>query len=185
MNSIEVMVNEHRYIKRMLKVIRQACYNIMQGEIICYEDFNKIVDFVRNYADKHHHGKEEKFLFNQMIEHLGELGSKLVRSGMYVEHDLGRLYMQDLEVALEKYQAGDEESKLDIIANAISYTHLLERHIAKEDNVVYKFAQDALPPEVLKQVHIETKRFENLAEENGVQKYYIGILEALEHKYLG
>ena len=109
MNSIEVMVNEHRYIKRMLKVIRQACYNIMQGEIICYEDFNKIVDFVRNYADKHHHGKEEKFLFNQMIEHLGELGSKLVRSGMYVEHDLGRLYMQDLEVALEKYQAGDEE----------------------------------------------------------------------------
>lgn len=185
MNSIEVMMAEHRLIERMLKVMRKACYGIMQGEVICYEDFEQMIDFVRNFADAHHHGKEEKFLFNEMITHLGELGTKLVKMGMLVEHDLGRLYMQELTAALERVKAGDDESKLDVIANAISYTHLLTRHIAKEDSVVYTFAQRQLPAEVLENVDTLTKAFEEEEEAKGTQKHYLEMLETLEVKYLG
>ena len=71
MDSIEIMMAEHRLIERMLKVMRKACYGIMQGEEINYNDFEMMIDFVRNYADAHHHGKEEKFLFNEMVTHLG------------------------------------------------------------------------------------------------------------------
>ena len=184
MNSIALMIEEHEMIRRMLQVMRKACVKIMQGEAICYEDFDQMIDFVRNYADAHHHGKEEKFLFKAMQEHLGALGEKLIRNGMLVEHDLGRLYMGDLKEALEKVKAGNEESKVDVIAHAVGYTHLLERHIAKENEVVYTFAEKRLSEEILSQVNEQTKQFEEEATKNQVQTRYKTLLEVLEKKYL-
>lgn len=183
MNGIALMVEEHKYIKRMLQILRKASYTVLKGEEVNYEDFYKMIDFVRTYADAHHHGKEEKFLFNRMVENLGPVGEKLIRGGMLVEHDLGRLYMKELEEALERVKAGDEESKLDVIANAISYTHLLERHIGKEDEVVYPFAERELSKEVLDKVHEECKLFELEKEQEGIQQKYISSLEELEAKY--
>lgn len=184
MNAVEIMMEEHKYIKRMLVVVRKACYKVMQGQAICYEDFAKMIDFVRSYADNHHHGKEEKFLFNKMVEHLGTLGEKLIKTGMLVEHDLGRLYMKELEEALERVKQGDEESKLDVIANAIGYAHLLERHIAKEDEVVYTFAMSRLPSEVIEEVDKACEAFEEETKQQGIQNYYLELLAQLEEKYL-
>ncbi|WP_238882758.1 hemerythrin domain-containing protein [Clostridium sp. YIM B02551] len=184
MDAISLMVDEHKYIKRMLVVVRKVCVRILQGEDISYDDFSKIIDFVRNYADNHHHGKEEKILFNRMVSEIGGVADKLVNQGMLVEHDLGRLHMRELELALDRVKAGDEESKLDVIANAISYTHLLTRHIEKEDNTVYTFAQRKLSKESLEQINKECEDFENKAIEDEVSKLYIDILKSLEAKYL-
>lgn len=71
MDGINLMVDEHIVIKRMLAVIRNACIGIMNGNNIDYDDFDKMIDFVRNYADNHHHGKEEKILFSKMIDEIG------------------------------------------------------------------------------------------------------------------
>ncbi len=184
MNSIELMMEEHQYILRMLSVVRKACYGVLQGEEICYEDFNQMIDFIRSYADAHHHGKEEKLLFNEMVTHLGPLGNKLITHGMLVEHDFGRLYIQELSEALTRVKGGDDMSKLDVIANAISYTHLLKRHIDKEDAVVYTFAQRQLPADIMEKVNQETIEFENTAQSNGTQKHYQDLVEALEKKYI-
>ncbi len=150
MNSIELMVNEHKNIKRMLAVIRKYCFKVLKNKEVDYNDFYRIIDFVRNYADKHHHGKEEDYLFNRMVDEIKGPTEKLVKHGMLVEHDLGRLYMQNLEKALKALENGEEEAKIDIIANAVSYTDLLYRHIEKEDDVVYKFAERNLSKETLK-----------------------------------
>lgn len=181
MKAIEIMNEEHKYILRMLNIVRKACFKIMKGEEIVYEDFNKIIDFIKNYADNHHHKKEEDILFIKMVEHIGEAAEKAVNQGMLVEHDLGRLYVRDLVSALEKVKGGDEEAKLDIIANAISYTHLLARHIDKEDRVIYKFAERNLSNEVMKFVDVECENFEISNEE--IKNRYILILEELEKKY--
>ncbi|MFR0779226.1 MAG: hemerythrin domain-containing protein [Zhenhengia sp.] len=183
MKAIEIMMNEHRVIERLIIVVRQICKGIMNGEPICYEDFEKIIDFIRVYSDEHHHGKEEKCLFNQMLVHLGALGEKLIKGGMLVEHDLGRLYVKDLEEALERVKAGDEESKLDVIANAISYTHLLTRHIAKEDELIYPFALNKLPEEIVEEVNKACLAFEQEAAQKGVQDSYLEVLSKLEEKY--
>ncbi len=63
---------------------------------------------------------------------------------MLIEHDLSRLYIANLEKALDEYENGNDEARLDIIANAISYTDLLDRHIEKENNALYKFANNML-----------------------------------------
>lgn len=182
MNSIELMMEEHRNIERMLKVIRALCLRILKNEKVDYDDIKIIIEFVRKYADGHHHNKEEIFLFNKMVDNLGPLGEKIIKHGMLVEHDLGRLYVKNLEEALNKVRNGDEEAKLDIIANAISYTDLLTRHIDKEDRVVYTFAQRELSEEILNEVDNKCNDYEK--DNVDLRNKYINILNNLEEKYI-
>lgn len=182
MNAINLMMEEHKNIKIMLKIVRKACFNILNSLEVDYEDFYLIIDFIRNYADSHHHKKEEVMLFNKMIDEMGSTAEKLVKYGMLVEHDLGRLYISELENSLKKMKYGDKEAKLDIIANAISYTNLLERHIEKEDNVVYKFAERELKEDTLLEINNECIKFEE--ENNKVKIENLKILETLRNKYI-
>ena len=182
MNAIDLMMEEHKYIKRMLTVVRKATYKALEENNVNYEDFYKMIDFIRNYADAHHHKKEEVILFNKMVDELGLIAEKTVKYGMLVEHDLGRLYITGLSEALESLKSGNKEAILDVIANAISYTHLLNRHIDKEDNVIYKFAARELKQEIIDKVNVECVEFENANTE--VMKKYTAILEELENKYL-
>lgn len=179
MKAVQIMVEEHNNIKKMLVIVRKYCFKILKNEKVDYEDFYKIIDFIRNYADRHHHGKEEKILFTKMMKELGAPAEKLVKYGMLVEHDLGRLYIKDLEEAVSKVLKGDEESKLDVIANAISYTHLLQRHIDKEDTVVYNFAENNLSDESKKELEEEFKAFEAQGEKDNIQRKYINLIDEL------
>jgi len=183
MDSIKLMMEEHQYILRVLEVVRRACYGVMKGEEINYEDFDQMIDFIRSYADAHHHGKEEKLLFQEMVTHLGALGQKLITHGMLVEHDSGRLFIQELNAALDRVKAGDDMSRLDVIANAISYTHLLKRHIEKEDAVVYTFAARQLSAEIMDKVNQDTAQFEQAALEKNTKNYYEQLVTKLEEKY--
>lgn len=182
MNCIDIMVEEHKNIKRMLAVIRKYCYKIVKGEKVEYEVFYEIIGFIRNYADRHHHGKEETMLFGRMMEELGDAAVKLVRHGMLVEHDLGRLHTQELEIAVKKVIEGDEEARLDVIANAVSYTHLLYRHIQKEDDVVYKFARSKLSKTALDMLQEECDRFETDTKNIALKQKYLDLIDDLEAK---
>ena len=182
MNGIDLLINEHKYVSRMLVVIRKVCFNLMENNEIDYKDFEKIISFVRNFADGHHHQKEEIFLFNKMVEYLGDTGKNVITHGMLVEHDLGRSYIRNLIEALEKHKNGNNESKLDIIANAVSYATLLENHIHKEDNVIFNFAKRALSKEILKTIDKECMEYEENSKD--VIKENLDILTYLEEKYI-
>lgn len=184
--SIETMVAEHANISRMLEVIRQACIQILEGKPVDVADFRQIVDFTRNYSDKHHHGKEEKFLFPEMTAHLGRVAETLVTNGMLVEHDLGRDHVMSLVTALDEYEKNPKtEYKLDIITEAMGYARLLKRHVEKENNVVYTFAEVHLAPEIMASVDERSKVFEDEESAKGVQNHYLAMLDVLEKKYVG
>ena len=183
MNYIDTMVFEHANIKRMLMVVRAFCYKSYNKEYVDFADVDQMIDFIKNYADKHHHGKEELKLFNKMVQHLGPAAQKLVTNGMLVEHDMGRFYIQQLQEAVKDYQSGNKEAVLDIIANSISYTHLLDRHIQKENDIVYPFAQKNFNKEISDEIQKECDEFEENANQQGFQDKYILLLEQLENKY--
>ena len=181
MTGIELLIKEHKHVSRMLVVMRNACFNFMNNKEIDYDDFNKMISFVRSFADAHHHKKEEIFLFNRMVEHLGETGKNVITHGMLVEHDMGRNYIRNLEEALNKHKNGAEEAGLDIIANAISYANLLENHIHKEDNVIFTFAQRSLKEDILNVIDKECFEYEEKS--SSVREENIDILNYLEEKY--
>ena len=104
-------------------------------------------------------------------------------SGMYIEHDLGRQHIKLLEEALLRVKNGDLDSRVDIIANAVGYTDLLARHIAKEDKLIYSFARRALSQTDMEDVNLSCEKIESEATRNQLQKSYIDVLEELERKY--
>lgn len=183
MESIRIMVDEHTNIRRMLKVVRNVCYRVMTNSKYDLDDFPKIIDFIRVYADKHHHGKEEDVLFETMSRSLENVAKSGAITGMYIEHDLGRLYIGSLEKALERFKAGDDEARLDIIGNAIGYTDLLDRHIEKENTALYKLAERMLDDTNKSFVEEECNKVEEKATEAGLQDKYIKLVTELEEKY--
>ena len=101
MYATDIMVEEHANISRMLRVIKNMCCSVLDGAAVDTKDFTDIIDFVRNYADVHHHQKEEHTLFPEMVEHMGPLADTIVTHGMLVEHDLLRSHIRSLDEALK------------------------------------------------------------------------------------
>ena len=182
--SIAIMEEEHGNIVRALVVVRTICLQLMNGGEVPDGDFRQIIDFIRNYADKHHHGKEEKLLFPVMIEKMGPVADKLVTHGMLVEHDLGRADILALETALNEYQKNPlPEIKLDILSYAMAYAHLLQLHIEKENSVVYPFAERSLSEVDFQDINEKSEAFEAEKKKEGVQEHYLSALDTLEKKY--
>lgn len=182
MDAIDLMKEEHKNIKRGLAVIRKMCISIIETGEVAEDDFYEMIDFIRNYADKHHHNKEESILFKRMEEVIGDM-VKAPLSGMLVEHDLGRLFTTNLEEALKRVKEGDKDSRVDVIANAVGYTDLLNRHIEKEDKAIYSFARRALSPEILEEVNSEAGEVEKIGEGKNTQGNYMRMLDELESKW--
>ena len=183
--SIAIMEEEHSNINRALAVVRKICLQLMGGAEVPDSDLRQIIDFIRGYADKHHHGKEEKFLFPVMVEKMGPVADKLVTHGMLVEHDLGRADVLALETALNEYQkTPTPELKLDILSYAMAYAHLLQLHIEKEHSVVYHFAERSLSTEDFQVINDKSEVYEAEKKKEGVQDKYLNALEILEKKYL-
>lgn len=185
MYSVELMVEEHDNILRLLTVIETACCGVLEGKEVAHDDFRSMITFARNYADKHHHGKEEQIFFQEMTTHLGAIGVKLIQHGMLVEHDLGRLHLMELEKALEQHEADAKTLfKLNILSEAMGYVSLLRRHIEKENQLVYTYAEKNLAPDILQSVDQRIHIFEEEANRNQIQNTYLELLSTLEQKYM-
>lgn len=184
MDSIQILVQEHDNILRMLDVIHHASLDILGGAVVNISDFKKIIDFIRKYADKIHHGKEEEFLFKVILDELGDLGETLIRHGMLVEHDIGRLYVSDLDTALDEYAINPtEDVKLSILVAAGSYEQLLRRHIQKENDVIFPFGEKKISQNSAQWIEAQTMDFEENSENVLEHKRQLEALVALENKY--
>lgn len=183
MNSIDILVSEHDNIKRVIKIVRKICFDLTKGMDVPYDDFAKVIEFIRNYADKYHHGKEEDMLFIEMNNELLELIGEGPVQGMLIEHNFGRSLVIDLEMALKSHKDGNEEAIVDIIGNAIGYSNLLTKHINKEDNMIYKYASSNLKKETLDRLDSEFEDFESCDDNINTRDQYVKFVDELEKKY--
>lgn len=183
MNSIELLVNEHDNIKKVIKIVRKICFDLTRGAEVPYDDFAKVIEFIRDYADHYHHGKEEDMLFIEMNKELLDLIGEGPVQGMLIEHNFGRALIIDLEVALKNHEDGNEEAIVDIIGNAIGYANLLTKHINKEDNMIYKYATANLKKETLDRLDKEFEEFESCRENIKTKEKYLKFVDELEKKY--
>ena len=66
MYGVNILVDEHDRILQFIDLVRTACLDVIEGGEPDIQMFREYLEFGRNYADKHHHGKEEKILFRYM-----------------------------------------------------------------------------------------------------------------------
>jgi len=180
MNAVKTLRDEHQNILRMLKVVKSLCIHTFNTKDVYYKGYYDAIDFIRNYADKFHHGKEEDILFVKMSSELGPAIQKGPIFGMLAEHDLGRLFIKNLEDALIEAEKGNDDAKVDIIANATAYTDLLNRHIDKEDNAIFNFAESQLNAEVHEQLNVDFENAKERLNSDATETKYVALLKELE-----
>lgn len=177
MNPIEKLKAEHKIILRGIDLLENGAARLNKGDSIPPDYFRKAIDFIRNYADRYHHAKEEDILFIRM----GQLGFSAEMGPVAVmlnEHDQGRALITDLEQANEKYASGDTGAIKDIAASARDYATLLRLHIHKEDLVLYPMAQKALGDEGITEMQADFNKVEK--EKAGTEQKYLNLLAELE-----
>jgi len=146
-NVTQVMVDEHKLILRMIALVEKNTELLEQGKFRNWQFYLDAVDFIRNYADRFHHAKEEDVLFIELIKNgMPEKQSPI--EAMHMEHDQGRSYVRAMEEAARKALDGELGQANIIAGNAKGYAALLRGHIEKEDDILYPLAERVLPEDV-------------------------------------
>ncbi|MEE4249088.1 MAG: hemerythrin domain-containing protein, partial [Alcanivoracaceae bacterium] len=144
-----------------------------------WQFFLDAVDFIRNYADRFHHAKEEDVLFVELINNgMPEKQSPI--EAMHIEHDQGRAFVRNLADAAEKALSGETGQIAVIAENAAGYIALLREHIDKEDSVLYPLAERILPEDVRAQMIVAYHRAEE--QTPGLEEKYQRLVEEYERR---
>jgi hemerythrin-like domain-containing protein len=120
-------VDEHRWIKRLLALIPDMVSEIRTSAEMDSDLLLATVDFIRGYADRFHHMKEEDILFDYT-----DREAEIVRI-ILQDHDRARGFVQAAVQAIE------DGNRSALCANLISYRELLTEHITKEDEILYPY----------------------------------------------
>jgi hemerythrin-like domain-containing protein len=184
MDAIETLMNEHRVIESVLDAIVGFADEVRRKGTTEKEDLGKFVEFIREFADACHHGKEEGVLFEAMIRH------GFPRNGgpvavMLHEHDQGRAFVAVLKARAEQAEAWSDADRQEIADAAFGYSQLLRHHIQKEDGVLYPMAEQHLPPEVMEEVSADCERFEAEKTGSGEHERFHALAESLVARYAG
>lgn len=184
MDPLKILEEEHRVIEKALSILENVSEQILAGEKPPVEDLEDIIDFIRTFADRCHHGKEEKRLFLKMeARGIPKIGGPI--GVMLMEHEMGRSYVRGMREAVDSIKrTGDDRGYLDFRSNALGYVQLLREHIGKEDNILYPLARQVLNHTDFEELE---RGFEEVEVELGVGLHgkYIGLIEELYIRYIG
>ena len=158
MKPTEILMSEHRIIEKVLARVAKACDKADAGSFDA-EEFAVSLAFFREFADKRHHGKEENKLFPAMNKHGMPMDSGPLAC-MLSEHDLGRSLLKTVSDELPASRKGDEAAKKKVVSSYREYITFLTEHIYKEDNILFKMAEQVVPPQVMAELEKEFVEFD-------------------------
>lgn len=160
--ALKILSDEHKNILEVINALIKECDSIESRKEIDKDFFKKTIDFVKSYADKFHHAKEEDILFVELCKDEVQMHCNPIQQMLY-EHDLGRNFIKELEKGVK------ENNREKIIKNAKEYAHLLQEHIFKEDNILYPMADEALNSNIKNKILERFKKIEQkLAKEKEI-----------------
>lgn len=128
---------EHRLIERMLALIEGALKRIESEGKIDPNFVDTAVDFIRVYADRTHHGKEEDILFRDLDKKDLSPEDRRIMNELIEEHVFGRKTTKALVDANKRYRSGEVSALADVATKLRTLVNFYPRHIEKEDKVFF------------------------------------------------
>jgi len=129
---IQRLVDEHKLIKEFLALVPELCEIVQKDLQGSRQIILQSVEFIRQYADKFHHAKEEDILFAYAK------GNEDILNVMLEDHKKGRYYVKSVLLGLETEDASF------ITYSLKHYRELLTEHIKKEDEILYPWIERAM-----------------------------------------
>jgi hemerythrin-like domain-containing protein len=168
---------EHRLIERMISVVENVLKQIKSRQRLDPLVIDTVVDFIRTYADRIHHGKEEDILFREMSQRSLSAKDKRIMQELVDEHVTGRRTTQAVVAANERYRNGDASALADISANLAKLVEFYPEHIQKEDKVFFPAIRNYLSEEEDQSMLTEFWEFDRKM----IHEKYLSIVKALEN----
>lgn len=151
-NPIKDMEREHGLIKMVLRVLERVCEQLESGRPLNKEHMRLAIAFIREFADKCHHGKEEALYFPAVRENNIPEEIALV-DGFIEEHTIGRGFVKNMADAIEN------DNTFVFNENARAYVKLLDQHIDRENEALFPMTEKTLSESKLEELD---KSFEDV-----------------------
>ncbi|MDD3520816.1 MAG: hemerythrin domain-containing protein [Actinomycetota bacterium] len=180
-NPIVDLVDEHKGIVTMLNIMQKITSKIQKRENIEKDHINKIVEFLSNFADKCHHGKEEDILFPELTRNSANI--PLINE-LLGEHKSGRDYIGGMKASLHDFSTGSPGA-YHIAINMQGYITLLVSHIQKETKELFPIADKEISENTKNLIEEKFEELESNIIGEGKHEEYHGWLKMLMSIYLG
>lgn len=183
MKPTDELIHEHEAIQTMLQILESACSRLSAGGNVNTEHLEKMVEFLRVFADKCHHAKEETALF-PALEAAGVPREHGPIGVMLAEHTAGRKHIQGMSAALDGLRNGGTTAAGEFVSNARAYINLLTQHIAKENHVLFPLADNRLSESEQQRLTEAFARLEREQIGEGTHERLHALLHEFQHLYL-
>lgn len=129
---LKKLVDEHKLILRWAALIPKIIESLDLQSVESLQTLQNGIKFIREFADKFHHAKEEDVLFKYFDSNLEILNV------MHMDHETVRALVRELLTAIE-----NKDNEI-IKRNLLKYREILLEHIKKEDEILYPWMDNNL-----------------------------------------
>ena len=140
--AIQNLEDDHVSILKLIDVMNRMV-QLPDANVAHLEE---VVALIRNFADGLHHAKEETLLF-PLMEAKGFSRQQGPVAVMLMEHEQGRAFVRGIADQIQFYKSGQPDALNLLYANMHGYSELLSNHIAKENNILFRMADNAFTSE--------------------------------------
>lgn len=124
---------EHRLIEKMIKLADEKLKGMVNGNMPDVHFIEIFIDFVKTYADRCHHGKEEDILFRDLSKRkLSEEHERIMKE-LIEEHKYGRIKTMRIVELKDKYASKEQSAVKETIEIMKELVLFYPKHIEKED----------------------------------------------------
>jgi hemerythrin-like domain-containing protein len=176
MMPIGLLMIEHRLIERMIRLLKQQLEQVGKIKKADPVFIDTAVDFIRQYADRCHHGKEEDILFRDLKRKGLSENHKVIMDELLDEHARARKATGNLLDAKARYLAGDADALRDIVDAITWLVSFYPGHIEKEDRQFFIPAMAYFPEAEQNGMLQEFNEFDR----NLIHSTYRGVVERME-----
>ena len=183
MGPFEILLDEHRVIERVLASLEKMADRFQEEKRIDPEPAEEALDFIRNFADRCHHGKEEARLF-RILETKDRFPKGCGPSYVLrAEHAHGRTLVGCMAEAIADAREGRATALDRFLRSARTYIALLRQHIGKEDNCFFPNANMSLTAEEDRRLSVEFEEFEREEMGAGTHEKYRAMADSLYKRF--
>jgi len=131
-----MLMIEHRLIEKVLVVANNKA-KAMTARTFDPLFIDAVVDFIRVYADRTHHGKEEEILFQKLSTMKLDSSDARMMAELIDEHAQARAKVKAIREFNEKFKRGDAAAALEIARIIDWLAAFYPVHIQKEDKIFF------------------------------------------------
>jgi len=167
---------EHRLIERIIRLLKKELEQVGKLKKADPVFIEIAVDFMRSYADRCHHGKEEDILFRDLAKKGLSQEHRTIMEELLDEHVRARKATANLLEAKGRYSNGDTAAIRDIVDALTWLVNFYPIHIEKEDRQFFMPVMGYLSREEQDIMLQEFHEFDR----NLIHAMYRGVIERLE-----